>query len=366
MTDAPLTGFRIAVTSDRRSADLLDAFERRGASVLHAPFLKIAPKDEDEELIEETRNIIAFAPEILIVTTAYGFRRWIETADAAGLGEALEDTLRATNIYVRGPKARGAVRALGFDDCGVSPDERLITLADQLATAGLTGQKVVVQLHGHDDLTALARLRMAGATLMTVTPYRWAQADDNTERREQLLTALLNGTIDVLTFTAAPVVDAFFSYAAEQSCTSHVLRQLTTVTKVAAVGPVTATPLIAAGVDPLVPERFRMGAMIRQIVEFLREQADTPIRTTQGDLYLQGTRITLDGVNVELTDSQRVVLRALAAQPGTVVTRAQLAALLGIGQGDHALDVAISRLRSALPDSRLVSTVIKRGYRLSV
>jgi uroporphyrinogen-III synthase len=35
-------------------------------------------------------------------------------------------------------------------------------------------------------------------------------------------------------------------------------------------------------------------------------------------------------------------------------------------QDDHAVDVAISRLRQSLPDARLVSTVIKRGYRISV
>lgn len=31
-----LRGFRIGVTSDRRSADLIAALERRGAQVLHA------------------------------------------------------------------------------------------------------------------------------------------------------------------------------------------------------------------------------------------------------------------------------------------------------------------------------------------
>ena len=35
--EAPLDGFRIGVTSHRRSRDLIEALERRGASVLHAP-----------------------------------------------------------------------------------------------------------------------------------------------------------------------------------------------------------------------------------------------------------------------------------------------------------------------------------------
>ena len=57
--ESPLEGFRIGVTSDRRSRDLIEALERRGAEVLHAPALKIAPVQEDMRLIEDTRAIIA-------------------------------------------------------------------------------------------------------------------------------------------------------------------------------------------------------------------------------------------------------------------------------------------------------------------
>lgn len=64
-----LRGFRIGVTSDRRSADLIAALERRGAQVLHAPALMIAPNDHDESLIIETRKLIPARPEVVLVTT---------------------------------------------------------------------------------------------------------------------------------------------------------------------------------------------------------------------------------------------------------------------------------------------------------
>ena len=73
--ELPLEGFRIGVTSHRRSQDLIEALERRGAEVLHAPALKIAPVQEDVNLIEDTRAIIAARPELCIATTAYGMRR---------------------------------------------------------------------------------------------------------------------------------------------------------------------------------------------------------------------------------------------------------------------------------------------------
>ena len=60
------------------------------------------------------------------------------------------------------------------------------------------------------------------------------------------------------------------------------------------------------------------------------------------------------------------VLRVLADAGGAVVPRARLQEVLPDAGDDHALEVAIARLRSALGARGLVATVIKRGYRLDV
>src|SRR3712207_7476266 len=39
------------------------------------------------------------------------------------------------------------------------------------------GKTVAVQLHGYTDVRQLERLRMSGATVLTVTPYRWVKPD---------------------------------------------------------------------------------------------------------------------------------------------------------------------------------------------
>ena len=106
-----LRGFRIGVTSDRRSSDLITALERRGAKVLHAPALMIAPNDTDGTLLAETQAILEARPEVVLVTTGYGMRRWFEVADATGLGAQLSEVLESARILARGPKAVGAVRA---------------------------------------------------------------------------------------------------------------------------------------------------------------------------------------------------------------------------------------------------------------
>ena len=201
--EAPLEGFRIGVTSHRRSRDLIEALERRGAEVLHAPALKIAPVQEDIRLIEDTKAIIAAQPDLCIATTAYGMRRWCEAADSFGIGEELLETLGACRMFVRGPKARGAVRAAGLADVGISSDETTATLVDMLLAEGVRGKTVAVQLHGYTDVRQLERLRMSGATVLTVTPYRWVKPDGD-DRLPRLIEAACSGNLDVLTFTSAP------------------------------------------------------------------------------------------------------------------------------------------------------------------
>ena len=154
-----LVGFRIGVTAHRRSADLIAALERRGAEVLHAPTLRIVPADQDERLITATAQVIAARPDVLLVTTAYGLRGWLEAADAAGLGAPLLEVLGESRILVRGPKARGAVRAGGLRDAGMSDEETTASLVDQVLADGAAGQTIAIQLHGFVDEEQLIRLR---------------------------------------------------------------------------------------------------------------------------------------------------------------------------------------------------------------
>ena len=360
-----LSGFRIGVTSDRRSDDLIAALERRGAQVMHAPALRIAPVEEDVDLLADTRAILETPPDVLVVTTAYGMRRWSEAADAAGLGDALTDVLQAARIFVRGPKARGAVRAAGLDDVGIAHDERTASVIDMLLDEGVDGRTVAVQLHGYTDGQQLERLRAGGARVLTVEPYRWVKPD-GVERLPRLIDAVCARNLDVVTFTSAPAVDAFLTSAIEQGVIDQLLDALRTDVVAAAVGPVTAGPLEVAGVTPIIPERFRMGALIRLVCEHLALHQVTELSTALGPVQIRGRSVVFEGRAGQLAPAPLALFRALAASTGAVLTRKDLMAHLPEAQNEHALDMAMSRLRASLPEPRLVATVVKRGYRLNV
>jgi uroporphyrinogen-III synthase len=81
---------------------------------------------------------------------------------------------------------------------------------------------------------------------------------------------------------------------------------------------------------------------------------------------VRGHAAVVDGELAPLGAAATGLLRVLAHHPGRVVSRAALlSALPGDGNDEHAVEVAIGRLRTALHDPRIVQTVVKRAYRLA-
>ena len=358
-----LRGFRVGVTSDRRSADLISALERRGARVLHAPALTIAPNDQDSALVVETRALIEARPEVVLVTTGYGMRRWFEVADTAGLGAELTEVLEAARIFARGPKAHGAVRAAGLLDAQASELDTTASLVDAVTDAGLTGRRVALQLHGYTDEVQLARLRAMSATVLTVTPNRWLPTPA-TERLPRLIRAACERQLDAVTFTSAPAAQATLDMAGGLGLRDEFVSALTGKVAAVAVGPVTAEPLRCAGIEPAIPERYRLGALIRLVAEELTQRHVQQFRCGESLLELRGRNVTVDGRSLMLGPNALALLVALASS-STVVSRPELVASLPDQLDDHALEVAVSRLRRALGVPGLITTVVKRGYRFN-
>jgi uroporphyrinogen-III synthase len=189
---------------------------------------------------------------------------------------------------------------------------------------------------------------------------------DGEDKLPRLIEAACSGDLDVLTFTSAPAVDAMWSTAHEMGMYRQLIEALKTQVTVAAVGPVTAQPLIDAGLSPLIPDRYRMGALIRLVTEHLGLNHVRRLDTPAGNIELRGRCLRIDGSVVELAPAPLLLLRALLGAGGAVLSREALSDLLELRGSVHALDMTVSRLRSSLPDGRLVETVVKRGYRLRV
>jgi uroporphyrinogen-III synthase len=113
------------------------------------------------------------------------------------------------------------------------------------------------------------------------------------------------------------------------------------------------------------PQRFRLGALIKTVTDELPLRA-TRLRVAGTTLEVRGHAVLIDGDLHVLAPASMSILAALAARPGAVVSKDQLAASLPRGNDVHAVDVAMARLRTALGSGRHIETIIKRGYRLRI
>ncbi|MEU0169525.1 uroporphyrinogen-III synthase [Streptomyces iakyrus] len=361
----PLAGFTVGVTAARRADELGALLQRRGAAVLHAPALRIVPLADDSELLAATKEIIEQVPDIVVATTAIGFRGWVEAADGWGLGEELLARLGGVRIMARGPKVKGAVRAAGLTEEWSPSSESMAEVLDRLLEEGVDGLRIAIQLHGEPLPGFVEALRAGGAEVLGVPVYRWMPPEDITPV-DRLLDATVGRALDAVTFTSAPAAASLLSRAEERGLLDEVLAALGHDVLPACVGPVTALPLQSRGIDTIQPERFRLGPLVQLLCQELPARARS-LPVAGHRVEIRGHAVLVDGHLKPVPPAGMSLLRALSRRPGWVVARADLLrALPGSGRDEHAVETAMARLRTALGAPKLIQTVVKRGYRLAL
>ncbi|ALJ18797.1 uroporphyrinogen-III synthase [Microbacterium sp. No. 7] len=363
LSDA-LHGCTIVIAVDRRAGELTAALERHGAVVRRAPALTIVPHIDDEALLERTRELIADPPDVVVATTGVGFRGWVDAAVEADLFDGLSEVLSGARLIARGPKARGAIQQAGFTADWVAESETAAELGEYLVAQGIAGARIAVQHHGSgaDGLDELFTAH--GADVVSLTVYRWGPPPDpELVRRSVLQTG--DGEVDAVLFTSAPGAAQWLAEADEAGVLERIRRRAATGRLLlAAVGPITASPLLEADLTVLQAERGRLGSLVRGVVTYFGGGA-APVRVTAaGPLQVRSGGVLLGGRFIALSRTGVNVLGALFDAAGGVVSRADLLDVLpGSGRNDHAVEMAVARVREAL-GAGVVQTVIKRGYRL--
>jgi len=382
--DTPVTevlaGFTVAVTADRRRDELAPLLEGQGARVVLAPALRLVPLADDSKLREATRELLESPPDALVANTAAGVLGWLEAADGWGLGGALRASLAATHVVAQWPRAAGELRSAGLRHAW-SPDtessaEVLNYLVTRLATGeptrpsreqrrskddqSLAGRRVAVQLHGEPQEELCNALSAAGAEVLEVRVYRWAPPLDPTPLH-RLVDLITNRLVDAVTFTSSAAVGSVLRAAGAQS--DAVLAAMRGPVLAACVSPHAAEPLRRRGIPVLAPARARISALVEALTAELPRRTRT-LTVAGAELALRGHAAVVDGILKPLPPAQMAILRSLAAAPGKVLPRSELLESLPRGADEHAVEMAVARLRAALGGPAFIQTVVKRGYRL--
>jgi uroporphyrinogen-III synthase len=245
-------------------------------------------------------------------------------------------------------------------------------MLEHVLARGVDGRRVALQLHGEPLPDVVHALEAAGAEVVAVPVYRWLPPVDLAPVR-RLVEQIVSRAVDALVFTSGPAVTSLLDRAAETGRLDAVLRALRQDVLVFCIGPVTGARLDAHGIPTLQPERSRLGALVRTIVTELPARRVRTLPIDDARLELRGHAVVVERAGsrtlVPLAPAPLAVLRALAARPGHVLSRAELRAAMPATDGgrhpdEHAVEVAVARLRGALKPLDAIQTVVKRGYRL--
>jgi uroporphyrinogen-III synthase len=366
----PLAGFTVGITAARRSEELITLLERRGATVVHAPAIRIIPLVDDVELRRVTTLLIEQPPDVVVVTTGIGFRGWVEAAHGWDVADDLLGALGSTRILARGPKARGAVRQAGLCEEWSPESESSAEVLERLLAEGVGNLRIAVQLHGaasewEPNTDICDALTMVGAQVIKVPVYRWEPPEDS-RRMDQLIGMIVCGELDAVSFTSAPAVASLLQRAKALGELDQLVASMKHGVLAMCVGPVTAAPLRRLGIATMHPERYRLGALARLVTDELPSRA----RRFNAAGHLVSVRsgaVSVDGDVKAVPPAGMALMRRLLVHPGWVVSREELLSQLpGGGDDTHAVETAMARLRSALGAPRIIQTVVKRGYRLAI
>jgi uroporphyrinogen-III synthase len=198
-------------------------------------------------------------------------RALFDVLDRAHPGGVIRQALGRTRVAARGPKPAGVLRELGVPVWVNAPEPN--TWRDLLAAMEarangqpIAGARIAVQEYGVPNPELLEALEARGASLLRVPVYRWALPDDLAPLR-RAVTAIVEGSIDVVLLTSGIQLAHLWQVAAQMRCEAGLKRGLA-ATFLASIGPTTSEEIARGGLVPdLEASHPKLGFLIKEAAE---------------------------------------------------------------------------------------------------
>lgn len=248
----PLAGRTVVVTRAAGQAQrFVELLEAAGARVLLAPAIVIEPPPSWAPLDAALDRLDEFT--WVVFTSANGVAMVDGRLAARGPGWA---AVAARRVAAIGPATAGALVARGVPVALVPDEYRAEALVERLRPLVGPGDRVLLPRAQETRDVLVRGLRALGAAVEEVAAYRTRRAPDAGARA-----ALLEGRVDVVTFTSASTARHFaalFSEAERRAWRDRV--------RIASIGPITAAAAAEYGLTTtIMPSEYTIPALARAI-----------------------------------------------------------------------------------------------------
>ncbi len=265
----PLFGKRMVVTRTREQAsDLVAKLEENGAECLEYSTIHIEPVADYSICDEATRRIADY--QWILFTSLNAVTFFFQRLNQMG----------SDSRHIAGPKiaAVGKATAEELKKYGIRADlipEKFTGegLAEALVRTQVDGSRILLPraLRASEILPEV--LTDAGAKVTIAPVY---QNTPPQGRKDELREQLLDGSIDLITFTSSSTVTNFLAMIGAAS--DDELHRLLDKVRIAAIGPVTAATIKEHGLHvDIQPQRYTINDMVQAIVAYYRDKASPQV-----------------------------------------------------------------------------------------
>ncbi len=258
----------------RRAPELAKLIATYGGEPIVAPSMREVPLESNNEALAFVTRLLAGEFDMVVFLTGVGARALLGVAENAHERNEYVAALQRVKVVARGPKPVAALREIGITPAITAPEpntwRELLRALDEAIKGSqeieLKGKRVAVQEYGASNPELLDGLRERGARVTRVPVYQWALPDDLGPLRSAI-TAIAEGTVDVVLFTTAVQAIHLFQIAAEMKLEEAVRKGLSR-TIVASIGPTTSEELERRGIRAdLEPSHPKMGFLVKETSE---------------------------------------------------------------------------------------------------
>ena len=265
-TQENLHGLKVVSFESRRAKEMAELIRRYDGEPIVAPSMREVALSENRAALEVLPQLEAGKFDLLILMTGVGTRTLNQALLTQYPQERIVSALRKTQLVARGPKPIAALKELGLVPAVTVPEPNTWreVLATLDAATAMRGKRIVVQEYGIPNPELISGLEQRGASVKTVSIYRWALPEDLAPLRDTIQ-KMLRGDIDVALFTNGAQVEHLFRVAAEDSADEK-LRLACKKIAIGSVGPICTQVLQQYDLTPdIEPEHPKMGSLIAEV-----------------------------------------------------------------------------------------------------
>ncbi|MGE3958307.1 MAG: uroporphyrinogen-III C-methyltransferase [Vicinamibacterales bacterium] len=262
----PLFGKRILVTRPReQAAEFVSLLQALGADPIEAPMIRIVPPADYAPLDAACARIGEFDWAVFTSGNAvdsFMGRLLASDADVRALGPV--------RLCAIGAGTAERFTRFGIKVDLIPPESRAESVIHALLETGdVKGQRFLLPRADIGREVIGEELRKRGGAVTEVIAYRTVAIDPEREGEPDVYRMLLDGRIDVVTFTSPSSVRSFAElYGADAAA------DLLNKTNVASIGPVTAEAAAQLGIDcRIVPAQYTIQALCAAIVKHFEGSA---------------------------------------------------------------------------------------------